>query len=358
MNAGGKNNNLYISSTYLKVVLASDANLNRHIEKELPNIYLDINEHEFLSDDSLEKVFTLLSQSGIGSLLLSFGKNLELMHHGPLGVCAVYAPTIMSAFNIFSDFSCIRSNYVSSDIVVDKQHVYFNVTPHSHDDLTNTWLVEVALYAVLSMLRILLPLNAQSELELSFTTEQSNHTEQIRSFFGVPCSFGLGINALVMPVGYLNKPSPLHEPEVFDSNLRNCQKLRSALLRPDQLKDVVGQALVELLRVRSDCLLEKLGRDLTHSETLTPSVESAAASLSLSARTLSRKLQQEGTSFKNILSEVRQVSAKRLLKETELPVADIADLLWYREHASFTRAFKKQMSTTPREWRVSSRLSI
>ena len=73
----------------------------------------------------------------------------------------------------------------------------------------------------------------------------------------------------------------------------------------------------------------------------------------MSPRTLSRNLAEEGTSFAEILDELRAALAKRYLRDETLPVTEIAWLLGYSEVSSLTHAFKRWTGMTPRRYRSS-----
>ena len=76
-----------------------------------------------------------------------------------------------------------------------------------------------------------------------------------------------------------------------------------------------------------------------------------ARRLGMSSRTLSRKLGEEGTSFAEILDQLRAALAKHYLDDEALSVSEIAWLLGYREVSSLTHAFKRWTGRTPRQFR-------
>ncbi|WP_197539346.1 helix-turn-helix transcriptional regulator [Sorangium cellulosum] len=90
----------------------------------------------------------------------------------------------------------------------------------------------------------------------------------------------------------------------------------------------------------SAALLEGLPSGLVTMETI-------ARRLGLSKRTLQRRIEDEGTSFQQILKETREALARHYLEETPLPVADISFLLGFSEPNSFYRAFRAWTGTTP-----------
>jgi AraC-like DNA-binding protein len=82
-----------------------------------------------------------------------------------------------------------------------------------------------------------------------------------------------------------------------------------------------------------------------------PSVEALARELTISPRTLQRRLAETGTSYQERLDQVRQRVARRLLGSTDLGVGEIAWFLGFEEVNSFARAFHHWEGTTPHRWR-------
>jgi AraC-like DNA-binding protein len=78
----------------------------------------------------------------------------------------------------------------------------------------------------------------------------------------------------------------------------------------------------------------------------------------MSSRTLSRKLGEEGTSFAEVLDQLRAALAKRYLHDETLPISEIAWLLGYREVSSLTHAFQRWTGMTPRRFRAVQSASI
>lgn len=76
-----------------------------------------------------------------------------------------------------------------------------------------------------------------------------------------------------------------------------------------------------------------------------------ADALHLSTRTLQRRLGEAGTSYQQLLDQVRHHMARRLLDATDLDVGEIAFLLGFEELNSFHRAFRQWEGATPARWR-------
>ena len=82
-----------------------------------------------------------------------------------------------------------------------------------------------------------------------------------------------------------------------------------------------------------------------------PSAEDVAKSFDMSERSLRRQLSEDGRSFRDLLADARYAKARHLLKNTRLPIEDIAAQIGYAESAAFIHAFKRWAGTTPGEFR-------
>jgi AraC-like DNA-binding protein len=87
---------------------------------------------------------------------------------------------------------------------------------------------------------------------------------------------------------------------------------------------------------------------MTHGE---PTLELVADKLSMSGRTLQRKLVAEGSGYRPLVDEVRQTIAKQLVATTELSFTDIAFRLGFRDASNFSRVFRRWMGVSPSEYR-------
>jgi AraC-like DNA-binding protein len=67
----------------------------------------------------------------------------------------------------------------------------------------------------------------------------------------------------------------------------------------------------------------------------------------MSARSLQRRLQSEGTSFAEVLSDLRRDRALHYLKDPRISIAEVAFLLGFGDVTAFHRAFKRWTGSTP-----------
>jgi AraC-like DNA-binding protein len=81
------------------------------------------------------------------------------------------------------------------------------------------------------------------------------------------------------------------------------------------------------------------------------SFELVAERVRMSPRTLRRKLEQEGTSFRELIDELRAHAAIKYVRDTDLTIEDVAYALGFSDAAAFRRAFRRWTKSAPYEYR-------
>ena len=81
-----------------------------------------------------------------------------------------------------------------------------------------------------------------------------------------------------------------------------------------------------------------------------PTLDHVADALAISPRTLQRRLADNGLTFTQLFDEVRFITARQLIIQSE-KLADIATHLGYADAGSFTRAFERWTGMSPLKYR-------
>jgi AraC-like DNA-binding protein len=76
-----------------------------------------------------------------------------------------------------------------------------------------------------------------------------------------------------------------------------------------------------------------------------------ATELGISERTLTRQLAALGTSFNDVLDDLRHDLALKYIRESDLSLAEVSFLLGYANQPAFNLAFKRWTGKTPSELR-------
>lgn len=145
----------------------------------------------------------------------------------------------------------------------------------------------------------------------------------------------------------------------------SAKRNRLTLHRRDLDRPFVSynEELLEILTPALDQSLDKQQRSLTMTEmvkwimkrSLTggrPNIQAVAKELSMSDRTLQRRLTEENTSFKQLLILARQEQAREYLANPAFDIKEVAYLLGYEDQNSFYRAFRLWEGVTPSNWRT------
>lgn len=146
-------------------------------------------------------------------------------------------------------------------------------------------------------------------------------------------SFGFPQLRVVMNSTLVNSPSLAADDEALQRLLRDCD--------------------LQLQRLQAGgTLAQRVRMELQRSEGHMPTLQCMAAKENLTERTFMRHLQAEGTSFQQLLDEVRQERACWLLEHTDTTVEEIAHALGYEDASNFSRTFKRWCGKTPREYKT------
>ncbi|WP_339413763.1 AraC family transcriptional regulator [Pseudomonas sp. EA_35y_Pfl2_R5] len=150
--------------------------------------------------------------------------------------------------------------------------------------------------------------------------------------FGLLPEFACAQNCISFSRHLLDLPLPRANPH----NAQLCELQSQALLAKRQVRSgLAGQI--------RDRLLSTPGR--------LPDMELIASELNLSGRTLRRRLEDQGSSFRQLQEEVRQALAEELLAIASLSLEEIAERLGYSEVSNFLHAFKRWKGQTPGQYR-------
>ncbi|MFZ3406894.1 helix-turn-helix transcriptional regulator [Vibrio chagasii] len=77
----------------------------------------------------------------------------------------------------------------------------------------------------------------------------------------------------------------------------------------------------------------------------------ASEILNIHVRTIQRRLESEGVVYKTLIEEMVLDQVLELLKQPDLSITQVGAKMGYSDSSHFTRAFKRQMNMTPRQYR-------
>jgi AraC-like DNA-binding protein len=176
------------------------------------------------------------------------------------------------------------------------------------------------------------------ELEVWFTYPEPQELREHRAVFGeAALRFAAPWNGFVYAARRLDTRLPSADPSLHAVLRAHAERMLASLAPGDSL---VEQVRAQVLATLKDGPLAAVD---------------VAERMGITRRTLTRRLQKEGTSFTHVLDDVRKQAALHYLDTTDQSVEDIAFLLGFSESSAFVRAFKRWQGVAPASYRRSGR---
>lgn len=332
----------HIAMTYLRLLLRADDQVTGVIEEEIGDL-AELLDGDYLPGSLVCRMFHHFAAKGVPSWVVRYGGSVGVTSHGPLGFAALSSPDLFTALGVLAEFFEIRINSHQTTLQQSDGRLEFILSDHSGDELAGRWLMESGFQVVQSLIETITGHSLGDNAEISFTHPPPPYATELTSVYQLNCRYNQPQNKLSIPASWANIPSPLYDEATYRTNLTKCREIQI------DLQANSGNIAVNI----KSRLLNHFERRISgqiHAEKI-PSLDSLAAEQCVSTRTLIRKLRQQNTSYKELLSEVRQEHARYLLERTHLTAADIGEKLGYQEAANFSRAFKQWYGSTPTQWR-------
>jgi AraC-like DNA-binding protein len=166
---------------------------------------------------------------------------------------------------------------------------------------------------------------------IRLTRKAPEKTSRHATLFGAPVQFGCRLAALELPMKTWEAPLPDADP-ALQLTLRQLA---------ERLELGTGGSDLEL------ALRARLREALPEGDA---EASGAAEALGLSERTLHRRLQALGTTWREVLDGFREAEAERLLSAGAVPMAEVALRLGFSDQTAWNRAFKRWKGRSPTEW--------
>ncbi|MCD8523816.1 MAG: AraC family transcriptional regulator [Saccharospirillaceae bacterium] len=253
--------------------------------------------------------------------------------HGHVALAAITASTVQQALDIAVRFAhqVMPAYDIRYDIEQSQCRVSF--TRLTDFGSSNAFMTEMIFCALHSFLRLFG--HDDVPLHLSFTHRQLAMSELPTLFPHVSISPGGEHNAILFPGHLLNNL-------IATRNMVTHQALESAL------------EVQEAQRTRQHCISAQVSHEILSLIRQKKPIAAAAIAeaLSLSPRTLSRRLSDEGSSLRTLYNECRCLIAQDLIRHSRMTISQISMQLGFSDEANFSRFFKQQTGKSPTGYRA------
>lgn len=292
-----------------------------------------------LADPSLRLPFAAFERLVLDALRLSrepalglfVGEQLAPATHGVVGDAVLSSGTLRDAIGLFERYIPLRLPLVSVSLqcrASDARLCFTETCPLGE-------LRQPVLEAVLLSLKTVLEtisLGASRIGVVAFAFEAPGYAALAREVLRCPVRYGQAWTGFSLPLALLDAPLRAADPVAFREAAAVCQRELDKLIA-----DTTLAARVQRL------MLEK--------QTGFPSLAVTARLLHLAPRTLHRRLEEEGTSYKSLLEDVRHTLALAHLRQGRFTVDEVAYALGYTDTANFRRAFRRWEAKPPSAFR-------
>mgnify|MGYP001044961736 CR=1 FL=1 len=312
------------------------------VELGLPVLALQEPDISITHDQQLDCIALLLQRvHGLSPALqaVETGLEIELTIFGVLGLSMMYAPDLREALRLittYPELSWGHSRIVAADRG-DSLTLSFEMADALLEGVPDPeglrrFCTTLDLAAAVRMVALLLD-TWERPREVWFRFPAPPDARAIEDAMGCPVRFDAPESRIAYPHDIWTRPIPMANTVIW----RLYEKQAAELAQ----------------RLRTDVPFAEQARRLLWVSSPPPDRKTVARLLGLAPRTLSRKLDAEGTSYGGLRQEVRFARARELLRNPRLQVAEIAERLGFSDPAAFSRAFRKWSGSAPSDWRDS-----
>jgi AraC-like DNA-binding protein len=275
-----------------------------------------------------------LELTGNPMIGLQLGEPFVPQRYGLFGYALLSAETFRHALAITENFGRLTFSFFSFRFGVEGQRAWFAMCepPALDEELLRLYVDRDMSAAVVDFEEILgSPLGLQKVL---LPHDGAPRPDAYREHFGCDVEFGADDARLYFSSAILDQPLPQSDPESTRHLQQQCQMLIAKLKSHSNFVDEVRMLILER-------------------PAYFPDIDFIAQKMAMSTRTLRRRLKEQGSSYRELLDEVRFGLAREYLSTTELPMDEISRLVGYSEPGSFSHAFRRWSGESPSAWRQS-----
>ena len=265
---------------------------------------------------------------------LKIGSEVEPRDMGPLGYTILNSPTVHAALKSFVRYLGVYARGCEMELQIEGDSVYFNYRYTITDPCALGRRQEAE--CTLAMLKHILEVITSRKFELkavSFEHPQPEDTSKHERMFEAPLYFSQEVNSLKFKASLLDREIAHAEPRLFEVLEDHLAKVIDTQVEEDDLVTKVGNAIAKSL------------------SNGVPSIDDVAAGLFMTKRTLQRRLADEGVLYNEYADEIRRKLAMQYVKNTKMPLTEVAFLLGYSHVSAFSRAFRRWMGQSPNDFR-------
>ncbi len=272
------------------------------------------------------------------SLGFLIGSRQNMATTNMMGIAMYSAPTLRDGLQAMASYSSLAADYVRSELFAGPHtatiKLHFDNLADCHDIHVESVFIMIQHYIESVTGRP----SSQAEFLVSYPPPPL--VACYRQFLHGAITFNQAFDAIKFPASWLTLRSPFSDTDLWTMS-------RQQLALGLQAKSGADTAP----------FTSHLRSYMRAYEPPLPNIQATAGSLHLSTRTLNRRLQEEGSTFRQIRLEVTHKWAMRLLLD-DTNVEAVALTLGYGDASNFRRSFREHTGMSPSRWLASQRTAL
>jgi len=268
---------------------------------------------------------------------LRLGSRLNPSAHGPLGYLALSSPDLITSLESLRDFLPARLPLVRLDVVVDENWLQSSLTIRLDANPEERRVLQECFALVIQSFVETVLGRQVTEARIELAHRRPAYYRLYRQYIHSAVRFAQPATVFRLPASLARVASAAGDPDSYALARDLCSKL---------LAQVPAASLSTSDRVRRVLLAQTPG-SVTESD--------VARAMFISKRTLARRLEAEGSSYRGIREQVLAQLAASHLRESGLSVEAVSALLGYNDAAAFRKAFRRWYGQAPSDFRSLSR---
>lgn len=269
-------------------------------------------------------------QSGNFQFGLQLSQQRDYLVFGPFGMLLSQAESFPDLIRLAQRYVHLHAQGIVLTAIEKSKELEIRYAVVLNEAVDLRQLVELGMGVVFRAIRMLF---AQSWTPKLVTLQASppGAVPVYEAFFQAPVLFGQAYNAFHADSGILAL-----QPSEQRAQLKTHLISRYGDENRPNLHDLITQCMFILRSILS-----------TGEATLA----TVARLIDIHPRQLQMALQQQGTSFRQLLDQVRYEEAQQQLRYSSCSITELALNLGYADETAFSRAFRRWSGSAPREWR-------
>ena len=301
------------------------------------NIGVLLNPYARVAQDTITRLWGLLvQQTGDAAIGLKFGKHVTPATFSAVGYVMLSCQTVKDSLQQLTHYQRYLGEGMRCNLIEADDHYRLSFEGVGDQQPVSSQTLEAKLSACMHYARWVtrgpvVPL--QVFLRHDYNADPDVYTE----LFLCPVQERAEFNGFLLPKSFVEQELPSHDPVMLEQHRRMANEMISHSFNPFSVR--VKGLMREWLPV-GEATQKKV-----------------ADALTLTTKTLQRRLQEEGTAFSTLLDECREEAACAYLLQPSIELVEIADLAGFADYSSFAKFFKRRTGMPPSTWRASKVVS-